>query len=51
MIQFGDVQYFIDKLGGLNVPMATATFLEWVQFMASGDYPNDRIVYLWSVPT
>ena len=48
-IQFGDVyQYFIDKLGGLNIPTATATFLEWVQFMASGDYPNDRIVYLWS---
>jgi hypothetical protein len=48
-IDFGTVyDYFIDKLGGVNMPTATAVLLEWMQFMVTGAYPTDRIVYMWS---
>lgn len=48
-IDFGTVyQYFIDKMGGINIPTATATLAEWVTFMVIGSYATDRIVYLWS---
>jgi hypothetical protein len=48
-IDFGDVyDYFVGRIGGLNTPTFLATFAEWSYFMASGDYPNDRIVFLWS---
>lgn len=49
-ISFGDVyEYMLSKFGGLNAPTLGATFLELVQFMLTGAYPNDRIVYLWSL--
>jgi len=48
-LDFGQVyQYFIDEMGGVDVPTALATFGEWVYFMVVGSYPTDRIVYLWS---
>jgi hypothetical protein len=48
-LDFGTVyEYFVDKMGGVNLPTAAATLAEWVSFMIIGSYPNDRIVYLWS---
>lgn len=41
-------EYFIDKMGGVSIPTATATLSEWVYFMVVGSYPTDRIVYMWS---
>jgi hypothetical protein len=37
------------KFGGFNFPTLGASFLELVMFMVTGNYPNDRIVYLWSL--
>jgi len=49
-ITFGDVyEYFEAQFGGLNAPTLGATFLELVIFMITGNYPNDRIIYLWSL--
>lgn len=39
--------YFVTKFGGFNLPTLTANFIEWVSFMALGQYPNDRVVYMW----
>ncbi len=49
-ITFGDVyEYFETQFGGFNAPTLGATFLELVVFMVTGNYPNDRIIYLWSL--
>lgn len=48
-LDFGQVyDYFVEKLGGVSVPNALANLSEWIFFMATGTYPSDKIVYLWS---
>lgn len=42
-------EYLVEKFGGLNFPTLGATFLEMITFMFTANYPNDRIVYLWSL--
>ena len=41
--------YFEEQFGGANFPTLGATFLELVEFMITGNYPGDRIVYLWTL--
>lgn len=48
-LTFGMVyDFFTERLGGVNMPTAIATFLEWVEFMVLGEYPTDRIIYMLS---
>lgn len=48
-LDFSDVfEYFVGKIGGVDVPTAVAIFSEWIYFFVVGSYPSDRIVYIWS---
>lgn len=48
-LTFGMVyDFFVERLGGVSVPTAIAAFLEWIEFMVLGEYPNDRIIYMLS---
>lgn len=48
-ITLGDVyDYMLQQMGGLNFPNAGATFLEYVTFMVTGNYPSDKVIYIWT---
>lgn len=48
-LTLGDVyDYFVEKMGGINFPTLTATAGEFFLFLVTGDYPTDRLVYIWN---
>lgn len=42
-------EYMLERMGGYSALTIGATFFEMVVFMASGTYPSDRIVFIWTL--